>query len=176
MPVFGDLAFAGILGAGVRREYRPCGLRGGVGHVVCGDCGDASSGSQRTIGSSSATSPSSTRSMTAAAVIGFVDRTRSARSSPARSPRTLQISTSSPRATSAAAPGTMPLQTAVSSRSWRSIIVRTDPTHSRTHRSPRPEGARESRWARTGGYCCAGGGVFRSCVVGGSVGAAGRAW
>ncbi len=36
------------------------------------DRGDASSGSHRAIGSSSDTSPSSTRSMTAAAVIGFV--------------------------------------------------------------------------------------------------------
>ena len=45
--------------------------------------GDSSSGSQRAIGSSSATTPSSTRSITAAAVIGLViEATRKIESGP----------------------------------------------------------------------------------------------
>ena len=75
--------------------------------------GDASSGSQRAIGSSSATRPSSTSSISAAAVIGFViDAIRTIESG-SRSPAAA-ISTSSPRATSAAAPGAAPLATALS--------------------------------------------------------------
>jgi hypothetical protein len=64
--------------------------------------------------------------MTAAAVIGLVvDASRtieSGSSSPA-----LAISTSSPRATSAAAPGAAPFPTAVSSTCWRDVIAVADP-------------------------------------------------
>jgi hypothetical protein len=80
-------------------------------------------------------SPSSTRSITAAAVIGFVsDAIRTIESEPT-SPA-LPISTSSPRATSAAAPGTMPRPTAAWSKLWRAVIAGTDTTGSQ-----RDEGA-----------------------------------
>ena len=78
-------------------------------------CGEASSGSQRAIASSGATSPSSTRSMTAAAVIGFVIEAIRTIDFGSTSPAPA-TSTSSPCATSAAVPGTVPLSTVVVSR------------------------------------------------------------
>src|SRR5262249_27105877 len=72
--------------------------------------------------SSSATTPSSTSSITAAAVIGFVIDAiltiERGSSSPA-----LSISTSSPRETSAAAPGASPLSTAFSSSPRSSAVI-----------------------------------------------------
>jgi hypothetical protein len=79
--------------------------------------GSASSGSQRAIGSSSATLPSSTSSITAAAVIGLVIEAMRTIESGASSP-TVATSTSSPRATRAAPPG-MP---AFSSSSWSVVM------------------------------------------------------
>jgi len=89
--------------------------------------GLSSSGNQRVIGSSRATRLSSTSSITAAAVIGFVIEAIRTIDSVSSSPA-LQISTSPLRATSAAAPGAVPSSTAPSSRSWSSAMANTYPT------------------------------------------------
>ena len=76
--------------------------------------GEASSGSQRAIGSSSRTSPSSTSSISAVAVIGLVSEAIRT-IEPGSSSPVDATSESPPRATSAAAPGTTPSATAASS-------------------------------------------------------------
>lgn len=101
--------------------------------------GSASSGSHRSTGSSSAIRPSSTRTMTAAAVTGLViDAIRKIESlaigaPPTATEPTAATSVRSPRATRATAPGTEPFLTWVSNSSRRSVIappyVGFDPCH-----------------------------------------------
>lgn len=96
---------------------RAAGARSSIGlSGVRTTCGEANSGNQRATGSPKTRRPSSTSSMTAAAMTGFVVEARRTIESGSNSPA-LATSTWSPRATSAAAPGTVPSLTADSTRS-----------------------------------------------------------
>ena len=129
----GREAVAGAEGEQVAHRDRP----GGRDHVVdragraCGrTTGEASSGSHRSTGSSSAIRPSSTSIMAAAATMGLVieamrkieSRAIGAVPSASTEP-TASTSTWSPRATRATAPGTDPLPTCRSRTSRRSVVT-----------------------------------------------------
>ena len=107
--------------AGTTSSSGLCGVRTTIGA--------ASSGSHRPIGSSSPTRPSSTRSITAAAVMGLVSdairkiESRAIGTAPSTAwLPTASTVTSSPRASSATAPGTAPSFTYGSSRSRNAVM------------------------------------------------------
>src|SRR4051812_36637912 len=107
--------------AGTTSSTGDCGVRTTIG--------SASSGSHSRTGTSSATRPSSTSDITAAAVIGLViEARRTIESAVIGVPEAVSAtpavasSTAGPRATRATAPGTAPSATAASRIPWRSVM------------------------------------------------------